>query len=524
MIRNFILSVVSLFLSVQLHAQTAKDALRFLELEQFTKAGDAFKSLVENEPTSPNLFYAGYFYLKTNEPEKAKALFDRALAENPKFALAMVGQGAYSLAMKDKAKAKELIDGAIKLSKGKDAEVFYRAGEAYIMFETKDHPEAINLLNNAAKLRPKDADVLIALGDAYMIPNDASAAATNYDRATRLNPNLAKPYIKLGSTYIRAKSYQIALDRYRDGLAKEQDYWPGYRLLGELYFLAQKYKDAVAAYRKFIENTDNTADAQYKFGAFLYLTKEYEEALKVLAPLKGKVSLKYEKYWQRVLAYCQFEDKQYQEGLVNMQAALASLDTAILATDYQYYGKLLIESGKDTAAGLQQFVVGMSKDSTSADLLAEYGDKFMKAKLYPRAAEAFGLAIANGRNASQDYFNYGNALFYKKDFAKADTIYDKVIELAPNSAAIYYQKARTINFRKLDSDLKKGLAKPYYEKFVELNDKSDKYKRGNIEALEYLGYYYTGIQKDKGKADDYWKQLLAIDPTNQKAKNGLLIK
>ncbi len=522
--KRLIFCLASLFVIVQLQAQTAKDALRFLELEQFNKASEAFASLVEKEPAPANLFYAGYFYLKIDEADKAKPLFDKAVAENPKFALGMVGQGAFFLAKKDKVKGKELIDAAIKLSKGKDAEVLFRAGEAYIMFETKDHPEAIALLNNAAKLRPKDAEILIVLGDAYMIPNDASAAATNYDRATRLNPNIAKPYIKLGNTYIRAKSYQVALDKYLEGLAKEPDYWPGYRQLGELYFLAQKYKDAVAAYRKYIENTDNTADAQYKFGAFLYLTKEYEEALKVLAPLAGKVSPKYQKYWQRVLAYCQFENKLYEEGIANMRVALASLDTAILATDYQYYGKLLIESGQDTTEGLNQFVIGTSKDTTSADLLSEYGDVFLRAKRYGRAAEALELAIANGKTASQDYFNYGNSLFYGKNFAKADTVYDKVIELAPNSAAIYYQKARTINFRKLDSDLKKGLAKPYYEKFIELNDKSDKYKRGNVEALEYLGYYYTGVQKDKGKADDYWKQLLAIDPDNQKAKNGLLIK
>ena len=77
---------------------------------------------------------------------------------------------------------------------------------------------------------------------------------------------------------------------------------------------------------------------------------------------------------------------------------------------------------------------------------------------------------------------------------------------------------RTSN--KLDPDGKLGLAKPYYEKYVEYTTDAKKFMKELTEAYEYLGYYFM-LQKDNAKAKELWLKLKEIDPSNTKAQKAL---
>jgi tetratricopeptide (TPR) repeat protein len=530
--KNLAFLALFIFQSIQkAQSQTIADGLRYLDNEQFINAGRIFRSLAATQPTAPNLYYLGHFYLNLERrdsvnglyADSAKMVFQKGVQADPKFNLNYIGLGTYEISKGQFATGKLLIDKGVTASKGKDAELLYRAAEAYVYYHNNDALEANRLLDMAIKINPKNPDYFNLKGDAFMLKNEGSPAANNYDQAKRIAPNSAKAYINYGNILIRAKSYQKALESYLEGMAKDSLYAPGYRQLGELYYKAGKFENAVASYRKYINMTDSRPENQYRFGAFLFLSKAYDEAISVLTnlPENYKNDFRY-----RLLGYCQAEKQMAAEGFANMEIFMTKVDSSKhLASDYYYYGKLLIESGKDTAKGVVFMTKAADKDSSRMASLVEYGKKCFDAKRYLRAAEAYAVVLERGKKTNQDYFNLGNAYFFGKDYVKADTVYSQLLRIQPKSILANLFKARCINFQKLDQDQSKGLAKPYYETFTLLvtPENQEKYKKQAVEAYSYLGGYYA-IRKDVPQAHAAWKKVLEIEPDNKKAKDGLLIK
>lgn len=73
----------------------------------------------------------------------------------------------------------------------------------------------------------------------------------------------------------------------------------------------------------------------------------------------------------------------------------------------------------------------------------------------------------------------------------------------------------------LDPETDKGLAKPFYEKTIEVLDaKGDGDPRIYIECYSYLGYYYY-VKEDIENSKIYWEKILAIDPTNEIANRAM---
>ena len=512
-------------------AQSVADGLRYIDNEQYINAGKTFKTLVATQPTASNYYYLGHYYLMLERidsaqgayADSAKLMFEKGVAADAKFNLNYVGLGTYEVFKGRPGQGKILIDKAVQASRGKDAELLYRAAEAYVVYPSNDALEANRLLDMAIKVNKNNADYYNLKGDAFMLKNDGSAAANNYDQAKRIAPNSAKGFINYGNILIRAKSYQKALEAYLEGMAKDSMYAPGYRQLGELYYKAGKFENAVQSYAKYIRLTDQRPENQYRYGAFLFLGKKYDEAIQVLNSLPASYS---NPFRYRLLSYCLAEKQMPTDGLANMETFLSKTDSAkYMASDFQYYGKLLIESGKDTSKGLQILVKAVNMDSSKITLISEYGKKFFDAKRFALAAEAYQIVINEGKKANQDYFNLGNAYYFGKEYVKADTIYSQLLILQPQSLMANLFKARCIGLEKIDPDQTKGLAKPYYEKFTLLvtPETIEKYKKQLIEAHSYLGSYYA-IRKDTPQAHAAWKKVLEFDPENKKAKDGLLIK
>ena len=71
----------------------------------------------------------------------------------------------------------------------------------------------------------------------------------------------------------------------------------------------------------------------------------------------------------------------------------------------------------------------------------------------------------------------------------------------------------------MDKDMKLALAKPYYEKFIELAD-ATKFKSDLINAYSYLGSYYSQTNKPQ-EAANAWKKVKELDPANKNANEAL---
>ena len=87
-------------------AQDVQTALKDIDAERFTKAGQALTQLATSAPTADNQFYLGYYYLRSGQVDQAKAAFDKGNAADPKNQLNNVGLAGVALMKKDRATAK----------------------------------------------------------------------------------------------------------------------------------------------------------------------------------------------------------------------------------------------------------------------------------------------------------------------------------------------------------------------------------------------------------------------------------
>ncbi|MES2387696.1 MAG: tetratricopeptide repeat protein [Bacteroidota bacterium] len=511
-------------------AQGNATAQKYLDVEQFGKAGAEYKRAVTSDPSAKNQYGLGYYYLRINQPDSAKTAFEQGLKKDPNYALNTVGLGAVQVLKSNKVAAKAEFDKALAASKSKNAEVAYAIGEAWTIYTTKDAPEAVKNLELATRLDPKNPEYFLTLGDAYLIMNDGSKASENYElKALPLNKNLAKTYIRQGKLMERARNYQEAARKYQEGLSKDSGYYPGYRELGELYLLAGKNALALQNYERYIRSSDKNPTSMFMYAEFLLRNKKYPEALAVLKDLEAGNK---NPQIYRGFAYAQFETGDYAAGLASMEKLFATFDTTSLsakekARDQAYYGKLLMKSGKDVPGGIARLRRAALIDTNEAVTIhKDLAKAMMEAKDYKTAAEEYEAIANSSKGTVFDRYQQGTSLFYAKDYAKADTVIGTAIKDLPDPATAIYLKGQIAT--KLDPEDRTGKAKAWYERYVQTVTNSgkpediEKNKTKLVGAYLYMGYYYLKL-KDKKSADDMYNKALALDPANATAKQGLTI-
>ena len=510
------------------HAQSTTAGLRYLDNEQYGNAGAEFRKQAAAEPSAKNLYYLGYFYLRTQKPDSAKLFFQQGLLKDPNFALNTVGLGAVAINKGDKAAAKIEFEKALLATKSKNAEVAYAIGEAYTIYPTTDAPEAVRKLELATTLNAKNPEYFLTLGDAYLLQNDGSSASKNYElRALPLNPNYAKTYIKIGKLMERARNYSEAARKYTEGLSKDTGYSPGYRELGELYALANKPALALQNYEKYIRRSDRNPATMYLYADFLLRNKKYTEALAILKDLEAnnKNPMIY-----RGFAFAYYETGAYADGLAAIQKLTATYDTTNQsnnqkAADQEYYGKLLIKGGKDTSGGIARLHRAAALDTTNAVAIrTELAKLLMDSKKYKLAAEEYAALADAPKGTAYDRYNQGMALFLGKEYVQADTVIGTAVTQLPNPGTALYLKGQIAT--KLDPEERHGKAKSWYERYIQTitakPEDIEKNKSRLVGAYLYLGYYHLK-HKDKAGAEANYNKVLELDPNNATAKQGLTI-
>jgi len=522
-------------------AQSLPDAIKFTESEQFEKAANAFVSLIEKEPANgENYFYYGENYFKASlldsgftaiDLDSAKICYENGMKKSPGNPLNYVGagkvlwfEGKFTEAKKQFYDAVQIISPANKtasFTKKQKATVYMKIAECYTSAKTKDVQEAINLLNKALKEDPNNPDIYILLGDATLEQStgDASQAIAQYKKAYELDKKSSRALLRIGQLYSRARNLTEAVNSYDAAIKVDPNFAPAYREKAEAFYRGKQYETAITNYKKYLELNSGSLSARVRYASFLFLSKKYAESISEIIEIQ-KINSSIP-FLYRLLAYSYFETGKYPEGIQSIETFFSKAsDKKTLASDYEYYGKLLSKSGKDSVA-VEKLKLALLKDSTKTELWGDLGNSYLRAKKYPEAIEAFIKKTKNGKSGdANDYYNLGRAYYYSKQFGKADTAFLQIITLYPDlpTGHLWRAKANT----GLDPDNKKGLAKPYYEAFISKVKPEEQEKNKNylIEANDYLGYYFI-LQKEYANAKCNYLKLKELDPNNIKAKKAL---
>ena len=195
----------------------------------------------------------------------------------------------------------------------------------------------------------------------------------------------------------------------------------------------------------------------------------------------------------------------------------------ILASDYEYYGKILSKLGKDSLAILK-LKIAIENDTTKSELYGEIGSVYYKIKKYPEAVINYMKKIALGRGINVNDYNYlGRSYYFSSQFGKADTAFMEVVNRQPDLALGYLWRGKANS--QLDPKNEKFLAKGFYETYLlkMKPEEKDKSKKDIEEAYAYLGYYYF-VQKDYAASKFCWQNVKDLNVNKEyqeKAKKAL---
>jgi tetratricopeptide (TPR) repeat protein len=499
-------------------AQSGDAGRRAVDLERYQEAKSIYKSQLNDKKKADNAYFAlGDIYLRTEKPDSAAYYFNQGIANDSKSAINYVGLGKIALEKGDKAKAEQYFDQALKYSRSKDPFVLTMIAEAYVDSDQTDMSKAIEYLNKAIERDNKNPVTYLVLGDAQLKQKKGGEAMSAYDRAIQLDDKFAKADLRRGQLYTSSRNYPEAEEAFKKAIAIDPNFAPVYRDLGELYYFAGQYDKALSTFKKYVDLAEKTPETTAKYAAFLFLTKNYDETLKQAQEVLKKDPNN--TVMNRLQAYSYLELGQPDKALKAMEDYLQKVDKSkLIAEDYEYYGRILAKNNQNAKA-IENIEKAIAMNSTNEDLYQELATLYSKEGKYDKAIEVYKRKRKNVEPSNADFYYMGNIYMMAENYQAADSTYANVTEKNPTYAYGYLWRARAKASQ--DPETTQGLAKPQYEKFIELaaNDK-EKYKKELIEANSYLGYYYY-LKGDRANAVKYWTEVKALDPTNEQAKTAL---
>jgi tetratricopeptide (TPR) repeat protein len=551
-------------------AQSIKDAKVAINAEQYDKAKTMLKGLIEKQGAKAkgdNYFYLGQIYLKTDNPDSAKIIFQNGVQADAKYDLNKIGLGEVALLEGDAATASRLFSEATAKLKKKDYEEYLYIGQGYINAKEPDYAKAIQNLEEAKTRNSTDPQVHLALGDAYLANGDNSHAYIAFNEARNLDPSLLIANVQLAVIQKKAYAEDLAVSDLVKITEEHPDFAPAYRELAETYYQwstrsttlqdqAEKRKMAVQYYKKYMDLTDYSIDSRMRYADFLILAKDYKTLQEQAREMANDAGMN--KRILRYLGYAAYENGNLEESQKALKEFIASVaPERVIAQDYLFLGMTEIDLATDTVnntinqalftTGVSDLKKAIEKDSLIAEDLNDVGMKFFNGKQYEAAAQIFelGSSVESSKNSVYDNFYLGYALYFAyvthlNDEIKPDkdllrrsaAAFKRVGELAPTTETAFLYEAKA-EYMLEDPENPKGLMVAPYEKFIEVvNEKGGatvtNNKRYLIEAHSVLGAYYANLGNKEGngvnnyeKARAHFEDVLLLDPNDEYALHAL---
>ncbi len=525
------------------NAQDLEPAKKAIDAEQFEKAKSLLKSVIQAKPTNGKAaFLLGNIYLKQNISDSASIYFRKGLAASEGARLNNIGLGQLDLDANNKAAAQAKFDLVTKDLKKKDTEEYVYIARAFMNADKPDYKSAITVLKKAATASPNDAQVQLALGDAYYGDKNQNDSYIAYRNAYQFDSSLIRAKMQLGVLLKGAKAYTEAVKAYNEVIAINPNYGPVYRELAETYYLwgnnipktyDENIQKALGFYEKYMSLTDYSINSRMRHADFLILAKDYKaleleaNKMKELDGVNPRI--------MRYLGYSAYENGNVDVALTSLQNYTANATNKIIPRDYLYLGQARIKKGASVdgklvdptqlASGIADLKKAIEMEPLAANELNEIGKKLYDQKAFTAAAAVFEVAVAypNSKNYLIDNFYLGNSLYYdntRKDIVKADPIalqkadvaFGNVITASPTTQDAYLFRARTN--RLLEND---AMMATYYQQYIDVvtakgEEEITKNKAKFIESYNNIASSLANT--DKTKAKEMLSKTLALDPAN----------
>ena len=408
----------------------------------------------------------------------------------------------------------------------KNAENLVAFGRAF--FEAKDTANAAVYARYAlAATKNSCAPAYVLLGDIAAYGDDGGAAALNYEQAIYADPKNPEAYYKYATVYrkIDAEGAVAKLEELRQ---QRPDY-PVDALIGHLNYLSMRYGPAIQAFGRVpLADLQRRDYVEYAFSG--YLAKQYTKAIEIC-----EAGLKKEPVnatLNRLAMFCNTETKNYDAALRYADVLFNKVDkdsVNISEMDHLYFAKALIGAERidDAIAELQKGLkIETEEASAHAELYNTLSDAYKAKKEYTSAIDNYRKYLETAKEADATewaglgmlYMQYArnveNEVERADIYKLADKAFAELIEKFPEAEEYGLQQRGYANAN-ADPKMTEGLAKPHFERLIELiqahEEKTAVDNNRLLDCYRYLmSYYYQ--QKDNEKALEYAQKQLELKP------------
>lgn len=416
----------------------------------------------------------------------------------------------------------------------KNPEVLVGLGKAFL--NAQDTANASKFADYALQKNGKYAPAFLLKGDIAVAQDDAGAAAENYQQAKYFDPKNPDAYYKY-AMILRGRSPEEAVSNLEELRVQRPDY-PVDQLAGRIYYIAQKYENAESYYNKVTDLSKMSEEDITYYAMTEWLLGKRERSIEICKAGLARDARR--SGWNRIAFYNYTDLKDTDNALLYADRLFNQSDSAhFIAEDYVYYGTALQQAKKwDEVIKAFNTAIEMNSDNPKQQAIIDknLSDVYLQKGDFDNAVAYFEKSVAGKETPSMD--DYDNLASLYTDIAskkteagdangaaaalkQADEVYGKMLAAYPKYANWCNYKRAQINAN-LDPDSKLGLAKPYYEALVSsLESKEDRTANDNAmlgQSYFYLMVYAYNVKQDKATAKDFANKLLAIDPSNEVAK------
>ncbi len=318
--------------------------------------------------------------IDNNQFEAAVAPLQKFLAEKPDIAYAHFQLGYAYTALKRSGEARAEYERATALDP-KMSEAFLNLG---ILLMEKDPSAAVTPLRRAVDLLPSQSRPRYLLGYALERSGDSAGAVESLEGALRLDPRDLETLVHLGNLCYGAKRYAEAEARFRSAMAIQPDSPPA--LLGLAQTLdAQKKAEAADAFRNYLALRPEDSGARARLVHLLVEGEQYDAALAELNRSDaGKPSLESLK----LRADIQIAQKKWDDSIVTIRSAIA-----LSPSDAQLRGGLgrVFMQKRDYASAEKELKGALEIDRNNLAYWKDLSSTYYLAGNYPATLAALDL-------------------------------------------------------------------------------------------------------------------------------------
>jgi len=402
-----------------------------LSKKDYQQAKTYYKKAIELAPgwTFP-LNDLGLTYDNLGMTDSAIWYYRYANTVDPNYALAYNNLASIYNYMELYDTAMRLIDKAIGLNPERG---LYYVTKGTIFTNQEMYDQALMLIQEGVDKEPDKSDYHYRLGKAYYDLDNYPKAVIAFKEAIVRDDKIAKYYTELARTYLYMDKYERAIIELEKAISLDPLNDENYILTGRCYTYMGKYQESLPWYEKGIQ-TDSLYAYNWRMAGWGYrYAGEYDKAIAASLMSIKLDSTDQWNYYYASLAYDYTGD--YKNAIYYAEKAL-SIDTTY--ADFEFNLADLYRLNNQNEEAIVHFNKAIQLDPKVTKYYTNLAYTYQAAGNNPQAEANYLKAIELDAKNSIRYVNL--AQFYldvMKDHAKAETYYNKAIEVNPDDYNIY---------------------------------------------------------------------------------------